>query len=185
MNVLLTSCGLETPAITDEFLSMLPVRPAEARALFITAAANNPDAIEVLPKCLNDLLKCGVPRQNITVSDLYDPMDGPLSARWEAVYLCGGDTRCLLRRVRESGFRERLLAFIDGGGAVLGVSAGSVIFAGNHPGNLGLLACPLDVHCPDETRERPGRYPLARQEKIRLGNRQMIRVEADGFVVME
>ena len=66
MNVLLTSCGLETPAITDAFLRMLPKSPADTRALFIPTAACNPDAIEVLPKCLNDLLKCGIPRENIT-----------------------------------------------------------------------------------------------------------------------
>lgn len=185
MNVLLTSCGLETSTITDAFLRLLPVEPTQVRALFVTAAANHPDAIEVLPKCLNDLLKCGIPRENITVSDLYDPVEGPLSAHWEVVYLCGGDTRCLLRRMRERGFREQLLAFIGGGGVVLGVSAGSVAFAGNHPDNLGLLACPLDVHCPDDLREQPGAYPPARRERIRLGNRQMIRPEADALLVME
>ena len=42
MNVLLASCGSET------------------------------DAIEVLPKCLNDLLKCGIAKENIFVYDLHD-----------------------------------------------------------------------------------------------------------------
>ena len=172
MNVLLTSCGLETPAITDAFLRMLPKSPADTRALFIPTAACNPDAIEVLPKCLNDMLKIGVPRENITVHDLHDPIEGPIRKRWDAVYLCGGDTRYLLRRVHEGGFRERLMTFIAEGGAVLGVSAGSIIFAANLPENLGLLPCPLDVHCPDETRDQPG--PIARRERIRLGNRQAI-----------
>lgn len=173
MNVLLTSCGLETPAITELFLSLLPSEPAKARVLFIPTAAINPDAIEVLPKCLGDLLRIGVPRENITVRDLHDPIDGPLAERWDAVYLCGGDTRYLLRRVNEGGFRERLLAFIAGGGAVLGVSAGSLIFAPNLPDSLGLLPCPLDVHCPEDSRDRPG--PIdSRRERVRLGNRQAI-----------
>lgn len=173
MHVLLTSCGLETQAIADAFLGMLPVEPAAARVLFIPTAAVHPDAIEVLPKCLNDMLRLGVPREQITVYDLHDPIEGPLSARWDAVYLCGGDTRYLLRRVNEGGFRERLLAFIEEGGAVLGVSAGSLIFAANLPDNLGLLPCPLDVHCPDEARDQPG--PIAGgPARVRLGNRQAI-----------
>lgn len=62
MNVLLTSCGLETEAIEKESMAMLSKVPSEIIAVFIPTAANSPDAIEVLPKCLNDLLKCGVKR---------------------------------------------------------------------------------------------------------------------------
>ena len=174
MNLLLTSCGLETPAITDTFLRMLPKAPSETRALFIPTAACNPDAIEVLPKCLHDLLKIGIPRENITVHDLHDPIEEPLSAQWDAVYLCGGDTRYLLRRINESGFRERLLQLISEGGVVLGVSAGSLIFADNLPENLGLLPCPLDVHCPDDACDRPGPVHFRDQTRIRLGNRQAL-----------
>lgn len=174
MNVMLTSCGLETQAITDAFLRVLPAEPATARVLFIPTAAVDPDAIEVLPKCLNDLLKIGVPRENITVCDLHDPIDSPLATHWDAVYLCGGNTRYLLRRINEGGFREQLLAFIDGGGTVLGVSAGSIIFAANLPDSLGLLPCPLDVHCPDDACDHVGPIDLHHQERIHLGNRQAI-----------
>ena len=59
MNVLLTSCGLETDTIVQRFQKMLNKDPARVRAMFIPTAAISPDAIEVVPKCLNDLLKCG------------------------------------------------------------------------------------------------------------------------------
>lgn len=185
MNVLLTSCGLETEAITEAFLRLLPASPAETRALFITTAAISPDAVEVLPKCLNDLLKCGVPRKSITVHDLHDPIAGALRERFDVVYLCGGDTRYLLRRVNEQGFREQLLGFIRDGGVVLGVSAGSIIFSGTLQDNLGLLPCPLDVHCPDETRERPGAVAFPHQGYLRLGNRQALLWRSGVPVVME
>lgn len=185
MNVLLTSCGLETQAITDAFLRMLPKKPEETRALFIPTAAVNPDAIEVLPKCLNDLLKCGIPKQNITVHDLHDPIPGRLSERFDAVYLCGGDTRYLLRRVVEQGFREQLLCFIQEGGAVLGVSAGSIIFSSTLQDNLGLLPHPLDVHCPDETHEHPGPLTPSPGNSIRLGNRQAILWDGGLPIVIE
>lgn len=184
LNVMLTSCGLETPALQAAFLRLLPKRPAQTRALFITTAANQPDAIEVLPKCLHDLLKCGVPKENITVHDLHDPIEGPLLERWDAVYLCGGDTRYLLRRVNESGFRELLMDFMARDGVVLGVSAGSIIFADTLPDNLGLLPCPLNVHCPDDACERPGPINL-RCERIDLGNRQGIIWQDSIPVVME
>lgn len=174
MNVFLTSCGLETEALANTFQRMLPVSPAMTRALFIPTAAIDPDAIDVLPKCLNDLVKIGVPRGNITVCDLHDPVPGRLSERFDAVYLCGGNTRYLLRRINEGGFRAQLLDFIAENGVVIGVSAGSVIFSSTHPDHLGLLPCPLDVHCPDSACERPGPLMLYEGRRIRLGNRQAI-----------
>ena len=50
MRVMLTSCGLETEQIKEHFLQMLGKEPADTKALFIPTAANNADAIEVLPK---------------------------------------------------------------------------------------------------------------------------------------
>lgn len=185
MRVLLTSCGLETEAIANALIHMLPEAPALTRALFIPTAACDPDAIDVLPKCLNDLVKIGVPRNNIIVHDLHDPIPGQLSERFDMVYLCGGSTRYLLRRINEGGFRGQLLDFIAEDGAVLGVSAGSVIFSSALPDNLGLLPCPLDVHCADETREHPGPLALRAGERIRLGNRQAICWADSGPVVME
>ena len=67
MRVMLTSCGLETEQIKEHFLGMLGKEPADTKALFIPTAAINADAIEVLPKCMNDLLKCGIPKDNISV----------------------------------------------------------------------------------------------------------------------
>ena len=121
MNVLPTSCGLETAAIS-------------------------PDAVGVLPKCLNDLRKCGIARENICVCDLHDEVEGELSGAYDVIYLCGGDAKYLLKRVRERGSDRKLLSFVRQGGVVVGVSAGSMIFADDMPENLGLLPCALDVH---------------------------------------
>ncbi|MGN0745799.1 MAG: Type 1 glutamine amidotransferase-like domain-containing protein [Aristaeellaceae bacterium] len=185
MNVLLTSCGLETPAITDCFLRMLPKPPEEARAIFIPTAANSPDAIQVLPKCLNDLLKCGIRQENILVYDLHRPMSEAACCGYDVIYLCGGSPSHLMQRVNEAGFDRTMHAFIRRGGVVLGVSAGSMIFADGMPDNLGYLACPLAVHSSGEDREPPGRYPRQRRERIRLGNRQGLYWDQDSLVVFE
>ena len=48
--------------IEKQFTDMLQKSPSETKAIFILTAANSPDAIDVLPTCLNDLglLKCGL-----------------------------------------------------------------------------------------------------------------------------
>ena len=65
MRVLLTSAGLETEEIKEYFVKMLGKDVSEVKALFIPTAAIDVGAIEVLPKCMNDLLKCGIQNKNI------------------------------------------------------------------------------------------------------------------------
>lgn len=184
MNVLLTSCGLETKQIEDTFKNMLDKPLAEVKAMFIPTAANSPDAIEVLPKCLNDLLKVGIKRENIFVYDLYDELDSNFCNTFDVIYLCGGDPDYLLRRINERSFDSRLMDFIGNGGVVIGVSAGSMIFAEDMPDNLGLLKCALDVHCSDDSCEKVGRYPKDRRERIKLGNLQAIIFDGDHIVII-
>ena len=74
MRVLLTSAGLETDEIQDYFVKLVHMDMSFAKALFIPVAAIDPDAVAVLPKCMNDLLKCGIANQNITVYDLHKGM---------------------------------------------------------------------------------------------------------------
>ena len=185
MNVLLTSCGLETKTIEAAFMDMMPKQPESIKALFIPTAAVSPDAIEVLPKCLNDLMKCGISRENISVYDLYDLLEEDEMQMYEVVYLCGGDSRCLLRRINESGFDKRLKRFIERGGVVVGVSAGSIIFANNIENNLGLLPCGLNVHCADDECEKAGNYTEYVKENIKLGNKQALILHDGGFSIIE
>lgn len=184
MNVLLTSCGLETEQIENTLKNMLGKAAEEARAIFIPTAANSPDAIEVLPKCLNDLLKIGIKRENIFVYDLYDELDSSICNSYDVIYLCGGDPEYLLRRIKECKFDSKLLKFIDSGGIVVGVSAGSMIFADDMPDNLGLLKCALDVHCDDDNCEKSGFYPKDRHDRIKLGNSQAIVFDKDRIIII-
>lgn len=185
MNVLLTSCGFETKVIEQEYLKMLHKAPSQTKAIFIPTTAISPDAIEVLPKCLNDLLKCSIVRENIFVYDLHDTVDASLSEEYDVIYLCGGDPTYLLRRIRERGFDKVLKSFIERDGVVVGVIAGSMIFADDMPNNLGLLKCALDVHCSKDACEKAGKYSLCRTERIQLGNEQAIVFEKDYLSIIE
>ena len=166
MRVMLTSCGLETEQIKKHFLGMLGKEPADTKALFIPTAAINADAIEVLPKCMNDLLKCGIPKDNISVFDLHRNMPIDELKTFDVVYLTGGWTSYLLERINDTGFRNTLLDYIRDGGFVIGVSAGSIIFANNLPGNLGLLDTKLDVHCEKSSYTGKVSFPLIGNMKL-------------------
>lgn len=176
MRVMLTSCGLETQKIKDHFLEMLGKEGPEARALFIPTAAIDADAIEVLPKCMEDLLKCGIPKENIRVFDLHQNMPVDELKTFDVIYLTGGRTSYLLERINDTGFRETLLAYIRDGGFVIGVSAGSIIFANNLPGNLELLDTKLDVHC--EASSYTGRVSFPLIGNLKLSNTAAILIRS-------
>lgn len=99
MRVLLTSAGLETEEIKEYFMNMIGKDMSSVRALFIPTAATDAGAIEVLPKCMNDLLKCGIQNENIKVFDLHIGMESTQLQQYDVVYLCGGDPAYLLERV--------------------------------------------------------------------------------------
>lgn len=105
--------------------------------------------MEVLPKCMHDLLKCGIQKKNIKVCDLHAGMEKDELRTFDVVYLCGGDTIYLLERMHATGFHETLMEYIKDNGVVIGVSAGSLIFSNNLPDNLGLIHTKLDVHCAE------------------------------------
>ena len=138
------------------------------KALFIPTAAIDAGAIEVLPKCMNDLLKCGISNKNIKVFDLHTGMEIAELQKYDVVYLCGGDTTYLLERVNATGFSTTLMEYIKQDGMVIGVSAGSLLFSNNLVGSLGLINTRLDVHCPDGEVRGKVEYPL--KDNIRLTN---------------
>ena len=169
MKVMLTSCGIETNTIQEHFLEMLGKPPAQARALFIPTAAIFADAIAVLPECMNDLLKCGIPKDNIQVFDLHRNMPADELQAFDVIYLCGGRTAYLLERINDTGFRHSLLEYIRNDGLVIGVSAGSIIFANNLPSHLGLLDVKLNVHCPSTSFVGKVHFSL-RESVVELSN---------------
>lgn len=174
MRVLLTSAGLETVEIQRYFMDMVNKDMALTNALFIPTAAQDADAIAVLPKCMNDLLKCGIPNKNISVYDLHTGMSVEQLKQFDIVYLCGGKTQYLLQRINETGFNKSLMDYIHDDGAVIGVSAGSLIFSNNLPGNLGLIDTKLDVHCTDG--EEPGTVAYPLKSNMRLKNTRALAI---------
>lgn len=168
MRVLLTSAGLETKEIEECFVDMAGKDMSLVKALFIPTAAVDADAIAVLPKCMNDLLKCGISDKNIRVWDLHAVMEIGELQQYDVVYLCGGSTKYLLERINDTRFNESLTEYINDNGMVVGVSAGSLIFSNNFPDNLGLIDTKLDVHC--ESGEKGGKMEYPLKDNVKLTN---------------
>ncbi|MCM1302917.1 MAG: Type 1 glutamine amidotransferase-like domain-containing protein [Lachnospiraceae bacterium] len=184
MKVLLTSAGLETEEIKERFVDMAAKDMSLVKALFIPTAAIDAGAIQVLPKCMNDLLKCGISDKNITVYDLHEGMEFEKLRQYDVVYLCGGNTHYLLERINATGFNRSLMEYINSDGLVIGVSAGSLIFSNNLDHNLGLINTKLDVHCP--TGEKSGKLAYPLKNNVRLTNTcaLIIRDFPDGVAII-
>ena len=180
MRLILSSAGLENEVLQSQFLKLLNKDVKDVHPLFIPTAAIDPGAIAVLPKCMNDLLKCGIPEENITVFDLHRSMTLEELKQYDLVYLTGGRTSYLLQRINATGFRDTLLEYIQMDGLVLGVSAGSIIFANNLENNLGLLDAKLDVHC--QTGEKPGQLEM--KEYIQLTNDCALLLDGEKITVI-
>lgn len=185
MRVLLTSAGLETEEIKECFMNMAGKDMSCVKALFIPTAAIDAGAIGVLPKCMNDLLKCGIPENNIKVYDLHIGMEIEELQQYDVIYLCGGNTHYLLERINDTNFNKTLMEYINNNGLVIGVSAGSLIFSNNLQDNLGLIDTKLDVHCA--TGEKRGKlaYPLKNNVKLTNTCALVIRDFPDGLEIIE
>lgn len=184
MRVLLTSAGLETAEIKQCFVDMAGKDMSFVKALFIPTAAIDADAIEVLPKCMKDLLKCGILDKNIDVYDLHVGMEFEKLQQYDVVYLCGGDTRYLLERINATGFNKSLMEYINDNGLVIGVSAGSLIFSNNLNHNLGLIDTKLDVHCIMGERKGKLTYPIKNNVKLTNTCALVIRDFPDGVEII-
>ena len=144
--LLLTSTGLENPNIKKKFLELLNNKPNQVKALFIPTAAIDIDAISVLPKCAEDLLNCGILKKNITVYDMHKKITQEEINQYDCVYVCGGKTSYLAKRMTEINWKQTIESYLENGGIYLGVSAGSKV-AGIYPNGLELIKNKIDVHC--------------------------------------
>jgi len=168
--IILTSAGFENNKIANQFIEFVGKEPEKIKALFITTAAIEPDAIMVLPKCLDDLLNCGILKENITIYDMHKKMETNELQKYDAIYVCGGKTSYLVERMNEIDFKQTLEEYLESGGIYIGVSAGSVAASGTYPDGLNFVSNKLEVHC--EKGSSIGK--ITNNETIYLTNNQAI-----------
>jgi peptidase E len=187
MKLLLTSAGFGNQAVAEAFAAMLGKPPAVAKVLFIPTAAQSEEALQCVEKCKKELLSAGIERYNIHVYDLDRRMEDGELRGYDAVYICGGDTRYLLKRVKRAGFDKALASYP---GVYVGVSAGSLIMAarmdigrGKMVKGLGSVTCGLRVHCQEGARE--GKIEAGDCPVIALSDRQALIVEDNKMTLVQ
>ena len=181
--IILTSAGFENKSIEQKFLDMAHKPPGEIKALWIPTAAIDEEAKAILPKCMNDLLNAGILPRNITTYDLDCEMSLKELYSFDAVYVCGGNTRYLLDKMYEADFVPLLKSFINQGGIYIGVSTGSCVCANELEDNLGFLPCKLSVHC--EEGSAPGSIDSKNCFHINLTNNQAVIIEDEKCYIFE
>lgn len=150
--IILTSTGFDNDNIMKKFIGQLNVDVKEAKILFIITAANDPDSIRILSGCLDDLTKCGIKDNNITIYDMHKLIPQEEINKYDAIYVCGGSTKHLVERIDEIKIKPIIDKYIENGGIYIGVSAGSVCTSGKYKKGLNFIENNLDVHCNKGTK---------------------------------
>ena len=180
-NILLTSTGFENKNIENKFLELLNKDVKTAKVLFIITAAIDIDSVMILSKCAEDLLNCGIEKENITVYNMHKPIDEEEIIKCDAIYVCGGTTRYLIERMNEVDFKTSVNKFIKNGGIYIGVSAGSVAVSGKYENNLEFIKNEIDVHCKSGSKNGK----IIDNNKISLTDNQAIYINDNEMIIFE
>ena len=179
--IILTSTGFDNENIMNKFIELLNVDVKNAKILFIITAANDPDAVRILSGCLDDLTKCGITDNNITVYDMHKLISQEEINKYDAIYVCGGSTKYLVDRIKELNIKPVIDKYIENGGIYIGVSAGSVCASGKYKDGLGFIENILDVHCDKGT---PNGV-ISSNDDIYLINNQAIFIDENEKIIFE
>ena len=151
------------------FWDCIKKKPADTKVIFVpTAAAGSDGAREGIALCAEGLMNMGIPYENILIYDLSllisdgyertyskDVSNIPVPLRlmsvgelnqYDAIVFGGGDASRLLNEVKRTGFTDIVKQAVENGLVYLGVSAGSMIAAGNLPDGLGYVANSIIPH---------------------------------------
>ncbi len=179
--ILLTSTGFENDNIKNKFLELLNCDVTKAKVLFIITAANNPDAVRILSKCLDDLTNCDIPDENITIYDMHKLLTQDEINKYDAIYVCGGSTKYLVDRISELNFKSIIDKYVENGGIYIGVSAGSVAASGSYKNGLCFIENNLDVHCESGT----DNGIITNNNDILLTDNQAIFIDGNQSIIFE
>lgn len=181
--LVLTSAGFNNKNIEEKFLDLVNIPKQEIKVLFIPTAAITEGQKAFIPLCKEDLLSAGILEKNIKTYNLDRVISSEELCLFNAIYVCGGTTEYLLKKINAVEFHKPLKDFLEDGGVYVGVSAGSIIMAGNLPNNLSYINCRLDVHC--NAGSNPGQIDTTNCPDIKLTDDQAIIIMDDDISIIE
>jgi peptidase E len=126
MKLLLTSAGFLNKEVSDAFLKLLGKPVEQINILFIPTASRTEEELKYVEKSKKELVDLGI--NNIKTLNLDHKVNEKKIKNTEVIYVCGGNTFYLLKKIYESGFDKLLQRF---NGLYVGVSAGSIVVGPN------------------------------------------------------
>ena len=180
------------------FWECIGKEPQHTKVIFVpTAAVVNDSAREGIIVCLERLQSMGIAINNILIYDLalllsdgykrtYSDyvedipvqirlMSAEELSRYDFIVCCGGDASVLLSEINRTGFSKPLKQAIENGLVYLGISAGSMVAAGNFSDGLGYLSNPLIPHAEEDDHCRE----ISENDPIKLADGQVVLIRGD------
>jgi dipeptidase E len=128
---LLTSTGLANKNIASLFLEIINKPVSQIKIVFIPTAARSEEELKYVVESKKELLALGISEKNITTLELDRPVSFQEIESFDVIYVCGGNTFHLLKKVRETNFDQVISEFVRNNKLYFGVSAGSILVCPN------------------------------------------------------
>jgi len=129
--LLLTSTGLANQNITDQFLQIIDKPVSQIKIIFVPTASRSDEELKYVDESKKELLDLGIFENNIKTLNLDKPVSFQEVEDFDVIYVCGGNTFYLLKKVRETGFDKVIIEFAKTDKLYFGVSAGSILVCPN------------------------------------------------------
>ena len=109
--LLLTSTGLANQNITNQFLQIIDKPVSQIKIIFVPTASRTDEEIKYVHESKKELLDLGILENNIKILNLDSPVSFQEVEDFDVIYVCGGNTFYLLKKVRETGFDKIIIEF--------------------------------------------------------------------------
>lgn len=129
--LLLTSTGLANQKITNQFLQIIDKPVSQIKIIFVPTASRSEEELKYVDESKKELLDLGILENNIKTLNLNKPASFQEVEDFDVIYVCGGNTFYLLKKVRETGFDKVIIEFAKTDKLYFGVSAGSILVCPN------------------------------------------------------
>lgn len=129
--LLLTSTGLANQNITNQFLQIIDKPVSQIKIIFVSTASRSEEELKYVDESKKELLDLGILENNIKTLNLDRPVSFQEVENFDVIYVCGGNTFYLLKKVRETGFDKVIIEFAKTDKLYFGVSAGSILVCPN------------------------------------------------------
>ena len=129
--LLLTSTGLANQNVTNQFLQIIDKPVSQIKIIFVPTASRSEEELNYVAESKKELLDLGILENNIKTLNLDKPVSFQEVENFDVIYVCGGNTFYLLKKVRETGFDKVIIEFAKTDKLYFGVSAGSILVCPN------------------------------------------------------